>query len=429
MSNPLAIAAVTAVLKDLLTDGLLDYDLSWVGRVYGPPLPPGPVATGANEPNQLNLFLYHLTPNLGWRNEGLPSRDTGGNRLTNAPLALDLHYLLTSYGTQDLNAEVLLGFAMQMLHETQVLTRQRLRAVLGTPSPFGTLSALDLADQIELVKISPVFLNTEELSKMWTAMQSRYRPTMAYTVSVVLIEADQAVKSAPPVLQRGQGDTGATALAAPFPSLSRVGPAASDLLPAIRLGDDLRIAGACLDAAQTPKVRFENDRAQLVRELAPLAPLSPRALRCHLPSPAEDADAMHAWAIGMYSVALEITPAGRPAWSTNSVPVALAPRITVSPASAAAGDLTLTVTCAPRLQARQEARARLLFGPRTLAPSSISTPLDPKQPTTLTFKAPAATPGEYLVRLRVDGIDSLPVAITGSPSRLEFDPSQKVTVT
>jgi hypothetical protein len=75
---------------------------------------------------------------------------------------------------------------MQLLHETPVLSRAQLRTVLGAPSPvngaisplpaiFGPLSAIDLADQVELIKLTPVFLTTEELSKIWTAMQARYR--------------------------------------------------------------------------------------------------------------------------------------------------------------------------------------------------------------------------------------------------------------
>jgi hypothetical protein len=51
-----------------------------------------------------------------------------------------------------------------------------------------------------------------------------------------------------------------------------------------------------------------------------------------------------------------------------------------------------------------------------------------QKPTTLTFTVPSVLEGEYLVRLRVDGIDSLPVTISGSPAKLEFDPQQKVTV-
>ena len=144
--------AVTATLKDLLNDGLLNHDLSSIGSFSVTALPPDRISTGQNEPNQLNLFLHRVTSNTGWQNTGLPSRDANGTRITNAPLALDLHYLLTAYGSQDLNAEILLGYAMHLLHETPMLTRQQLRNVLGgispvdgsiLPTPFGTLSAAD----------------------------------------------------------------------------------------------------------------------------------------------------------------------------------------------------------------------------------------------------------------------------------------------
>jgi len=78
MSSPLAIAAVTAALKDLLNDGLLNHDLSPVGSISVTAVPPDRVVTGQTEPNQLNIFLYQVTPNLGWRNAGLPARDGTG---------------------------------------------------------------------------------------------------------------------------------------------------------------------------------------------------------------------------------------------------------------------------------------------------------------------------------------------------------------
>ncbi|HJV60820.1 MAG TPA: DUF4255 domain-containing protein, partial [Albitalea sp.] len=135
MSSALAIAAVTASLKDLLNDGLMDNDLSSVGSFAVTAQPPDRVTTGATENNQLNLFLYQVTANSGWRNVGLPSRDRAGQSLGNPPLALDLHYLLSAYGAQDLNAEVLLGYAMQVLHDTPVLSRAQLRTALGPPPP------------------------------------------------------------------------------------------------------------------------------------------------------------------------------------------------------------------------------------------------------------------------------------------------------
>lgn len=437
MSSPLAIAAVTAALKDLLNDGLLNHDLSAIGSFSVTASPPDRVVTGQNEPNQLNLFLYQVTPNLGWRNVGLPSRDGVGVRLSAPPLALDLHYLLTAYGAQDLNAEVLLGYSMHLLHETPVLTRDQLRTVLGAPSPvggailpapFGNLSAVDLADQIELIKITPVFLSTEDLSKMWTAMQARYRPTMAYMASVVLIQSTNGGRSAPPVLKRGDSDRGPVATAAPFPTLVSVRPEASELLPAMRLGDNLLVTGSSFNDPDSITTVFENQKARLSQEIAPESVPSPTELIVHVPSIAEDANAMNDWAIGFYRLTLRVTKPDLPEWSTNSVAVVLAPLITVTPLNAAPGDVNLTLTCTPRLLPEQETQTSLIFGSRPVLPTSITTPADITLPTTLTFTIPAVQAREYVVRLRVEGVDSLPITISGSPPTLDFDPQQKVTV-
>ena len=434
MSGPLAIAAVTAVLKDLLNDGLLNHDLSTVGSFSVTASPPDRITVGATEPNRLNLFLYQVTPNQGWRNEGLPARDGNGARLTNPPLALDLHYLLTAYGSQDLNAEILLGFAMQLLHETPMLTRAQLRTVLGGVSPvdgsiipsiFGNLSAADLADQVELIKITPVTLSTEDLSKMWTAMQARYRPTMAYVVSVVLIQATNPIRAAAPVLKRGPDDRGPEAVGAPFPTLLGVKSGVSELMPAIRLGDDMVLSGNNLGPAQ--RVMMTHMTADVENEITPTT--GPRGtLTARVPDIAADPNAMNLWAVGMYAVAVRETRPGLPAWTSNSVPVGLAPLITVNPTASAPGNITLTVSCTPRLRPDQVPHAVLLFGSESIAPTTIDTPGDLLQPSTLTFDVPAVAAGTYLVRLRVQGIDSVPVTVASPPARFDFDPLQMVNV-
>ena len=435
MSGALAIASVTAAIKDLLNDGLMDHDLSVIGNFAVTASPPDRITVGANEPNQLNLFLYQVTPNLGWRNVDLPSRDSNGRRLTNSPLALDLHYMLSAYGSQDFNAEILLGYAMQLLHETPVLSRDQLRTVLAPtspvngallPAPFGNLSAVDLANQVELIKISPIFLSTEDLSKLWTAMQARYRPTMAYLVSVVLIQATDPVRAAPPVLKRGPDDKGPSAAAAPGPSLLNVRTFSSDLLPAARLGDDLLLTGTGLTTTGVTVV-LEHTEAGLSQELPVAASSSPFGLTVHVPSIGDDVNAMSNWASGLYAVKLRISQPKVPTWTTNSVPIALAPLITVTPLSASAGD-TITLTCTPRLTADQVPNALVIFGSQSITPATIVTPGDPLQPTTLTFAVPSVAPANYIVRLRVDGVDSLPITVSGPPFQLSFDNNQQVKV-
>ena len=82
MSTALAIAGVTAVLSDLLNDGLIDHNVSGaLGSSVTVSRRWRPIAwcrSNGSEASQINLFLYQVTPNAGWRNDGLPSRDATG---------------------------------------------------------------------------------------------------------------------------------------------------------------------------------------------------------------------------------------------------------------------------------------------------------------------------------------------------------------
>jgi len=212
MANALAIAGVTAILKDLLNDGLINQDLTSLGEFEVTARPPERIAQidQESEADRLNLFLYRVTPNPGWINQRLPSRSSRGDRQTNPYLALDLHYLLTAYGSIDLNAEVLLGYGMHLLHETPVLVRERIRDSLDPsnlngsmlPTPFSALDADALAEQFEQIRISPEYLDTEEFSRLWSSLNVGARMSAAYQVSVVLIESRASTRVAPPVQER-----------------------------------------------------------------------------------------------------------------------------------------------------------------------------------------------------------------------------------
>jgi len=212
MSNALAIAGVTTVLKDLLNDGVVNADLSALGNVMVTSVPPDRlIASDGTELNRLNIFLWKVSPNTAYTNTRLPSRASDGGRLTNPFLALDLHYLLTATGAAELNAEILLGFGMQVLHETPVLTpdaiQQSLSAgtVAGTllPEAYRQLAAADLADQFERIRITPVPDNEDMFTKLWPAFNTALRPSALYHASVVLIESRQTQRAAPPVLTVG----------------------------------------------------------------------------------------------------------------------------------------------------------------------------------------------------------------------------------
>jgi hypothetical protein len=214
MSNGLAISGVTAVLQYYLHH-LYTAPPFTAGAVKVSSLAPDLIQQAfGNNPteaeNQVNLFLHQVTHNQSWRNVGLPSLAADGQtRLTNPPLALDLHYLLTVYATEYWEAEALLGFALMMLHENPVLARGEITNALtglGLPYPHNPLTtplaSCGLADQVEMIKITPETLGREEMAWLWTALKADYRPTYPFQASVVLMQPQQQTTLATPVLRR-----------------------------------------------------------------------------------------------------------------------------------------------------------------------------------------------------------------------------------
>jgi hypothetical protein len=214
MSTALRIAAVTQVLKDLLNNGMIDHNVSDTvqGSIAITAWPPDKIETTLDkEITQLNIFMYQVTYNQGWRNVAQPAFNQQGERVSNPPLGIDLHYLLTAYGSHELHTDILLGYGMQILHERAVLDRDAIRRSIAPPSMFDSgslpdslkkLSTSELADQVEQIKITPEILSIEDISKLWAAFGAKYRPTAAYKVSVVLIESTKSIKQGLPVLKR-----------------------------------------------------------------------------------------------------------------------------------------------------------------------------------------------------------------------------------
>src|SRR5262249_17934816 len=114
MSTALAVASVTAVLKDLLNNGMIDHNLTAIvgSDVVVSALPRDRIevidVNPADRKARLIFFLYQVPPTAGGRNVGFPPRNGQGERISTPPLALDLHYLLTAYGAEEMHAEILL---------------------------------------------------------------------------------------------------------------------------------------------------------------------------------------------------------------------------------------------------------------------------------------------------------------------------------
>lgn len=193
MSSALAIAAMTSVLKSLLDNRLIQSGVTAsVGEVTVTALPPDRITVGNDERSQINLFLYRVTPRTTWRGGPSPSAPRSPE------LTLDLYYLVTAYGARDFEAEILLGHAMQLFLATPVLTGVAIRAALaadvagggGTGLAHARFAPSVLADQAAEITLSPEFIGGEEASRLWSALQAKYRPSVAYKVSAVTIEVE-----------------------------------------------------------------------------------------------------------------------------------------------------------------------------------------------------------------------------------------------
>ena len=108
---------------------------------------------------------------------------------------------------------------------------------------------------------------------------------------------------------------------------------------------------------------------------------------------------------------------------TNKIPLMIVPSITNTAIASlnppVIGSYTATVTCSPQIKPEQH--AALLLAHREFPAQN-----HPIQTDTLTFGLTDIPDGEYPVRLRIDGVDSLLVDRSVDPP--VFDPSQKVTL-
>lgn len=408
MSDGYAIAAVSAVLQTVLNDAVKSVlpDPPKVSAV-----PPDRIATDQQAKTQLNLYLYHTTLSVGWRNVGFPAANSNGHRLTNPPLAVDLHYLVTAYGTKELDAETLLGFAMQAFHEQQILTpaaiRQALREPAATPEILPFLAASGLADQVERIKLTAQPMSPEDLSRLWSALQTPLRPSAAYIASVVLIQRDQPVTWAPPVRSLGT-------YVVPFRQ------------PIIDSVENEKGSREPILATTTLIVLGQQLRADDIRVRIGSVEVTPETLaedRLRIPLASVPADKLRA-GIQIVQVVRPLLlgkpPVRHAGTESNVAALVLRPKIAVAmpnPPTENDGVFNgrLQVTFQPRVGKTQ--RVQLLLDPWDpkepaattvlAAPTDNGTAADADDTAEIPFEFVSLPAGTYTVRARVDGAESL----------------------
>lgn len=134
----------------------------------------------------LALLLYRISINHDLRNANRldPAK---GRRL---PLSLDLHYLLSVWAEEAETEHVVMAWAMSKLHETPVLDRALLHDV---GRRVGWLPE-------DLVQVIPAEISSEDLMRIWDALEPSYRLSYSYVARVVRIDPEPVELGAPPVV-------------------------------------------------------------------------------------------------------------------------------------------------------------------------------------------------------------------------------------
>jgi hypothetical protein len=134
----------------------------------------------------VTLLLHRVTINEHLRNV------TAASQAASAPLALDLHFLLTLW-TENAEAEhTILAWAMRELHRHPVLDL----SALAASHPQARWVA---ADNIQII---PEDLSYEDVMRIWDVLNPSYRLSVSYIARVVRIEPDSVSDRLPVVATR-----------------------------------------------------------------------------------------------------------------------------------------------------------------------------------------------------------------------------------
>jgi hypothetical protein len=186
MANVLAVHSVGNSIVAYLRN-------SYPSDIAGRPMPAcsfdlvscGQLAGDVEESTRITLLLHRVTVN----EHGRQSRAAGAGRAGPAPLSLDLHYLLTAWAATPLDEQVTFAWALRQLHQHPVLDASVLSPEAGW--------ARD-----EVIQIVPAELTTEDMMRIWDALDPSYRLSATYVARLVRLDPDEFAEFRPVVARR-----------------------------------------------------------------------------------------------------------------------------------------------------------------------------------------------------------------------------------
>lgn len=171
MSNFKVIGDIGETFKDLLND-----DTHWKD-ITKPDITlksPKEIKDQGENINIISIYLYSVMENIHFKNKELQKIDY--STLHYPPMAVDLFYLITPYGSDPTQEKYMLGKIMQILYDNSVLNGSVLH---------GSLKGTD--EEIKLI-FNP--LSLDDLNKIWSTFQETgYRLSISYIATPVMIDS------------------------------------------------------------------------------------------------------------------------------------------------------------------------------------------------------------------------------------------------
>ncbi|MGW1958531.1 DUF4255 domain-containing protein [Streptomyces sp. NPDC001920] len=383
MSNYLAIAQATEALRGLLARSVQS-DVPYAVQVEARKPPSEPVT----EPT-ITVFCYRITPNASRRNADTPTRDGDGRLLRTPTAAYDLHYLISCYGNETrLVPQALLGSVARTLHEQPTLSAQDLETAAGQEF----LAGADLAASPQAVRLTPSKMDVEDLSKLWSMLiQTPYTPSIAFEASLVLLESRRTPAAGRPVRQHR---VRVVAGRLPVVEELRSRPAGSDAEPRpgpVPLGHEVVLTGHDLNGE---KVTVDAG-GELV------APSAVDDGRVVFTPPAGLAAGVHPVRV------LHEVRFGDSFRIVDSNETAMARQATVTESEVTGGEVVATLDIAVGDRQRVSVLLDELDGSGSHRFDAAYPLPGPREPKTVAVRAAEVTAGSYLLRVRIDGVDTV----------------------
>jgi hypothetical protein len=396
LSTYKAIAGVSSTLKTLLRDRMTESPLDIT-------IAPPDVMVDSISGRRINLYLYHVSENPHLRNQEIPGEGYPG-AYGNPPLSLNLHYIFTAFGTKetgpdaDLEAQQILGDAMRVMHDTGIITSDLVEEKKPAPKPH--ILDPSLLGEFEQVKLTFQPAGLDEISKIWTALPNvNFRRSVLYEVSVVQVQSRKPRSIALPVKANR-----VYALPIRTPLIQQIfrQPPLIDNQPvaAVEEGETLRLIGTNFRSPIT-SVNIDGLSAAITSMAdTQLDVVVPFGLKIGLNTAQVDQDVQLQEVDGQ-------PPVQRTAFRSNLAAFMLLPHVSsVSPVTATAGS-TVTVNVQPAVWPTQE--RLLLLGDNAVTADPV--PFDSVPSNSVSFTLPtdpdlAVPPGNYFMRVRIDGAES-----------------------